>query len=280
MLDSILKKLSRRTGTEFSAAPVAESEKTPITPRSEFDRLNAKYGKFPRYTPLRVTVLNYDLDVVDCASFLAQFKEIFVEEIYRFKTESKAPTIIDCGANIGVSCLYFKHLYPDCRITAFEADPQVCEVLRKNIDRNGLTGVEIVAKAVWTSDAGVSFSLEGADGGSVHGTGEKVLVPSVRLRDVLSAGAGKTTFLKMDIEGAECDVVEDCAEAIEGIPFVFIEYHSWTRENQRLDELLSRLRSYGFRYYISPVITRFSPFINTGVNLPMDLQLNIFAHKD
>jgi hypothetical protein len=46
-----------------------------------------------------------------------------VPKIIIFKTDSRNPIIIDCGANIGVATIYFKRLYPDSRILSFEANP-------------------------------------------------------------------------------------------------------------------------------------------------------------
>jgi uncharacterized protein YfeS len=39
--------------------------------------------------------------VPDALSFIWQFKEIFVEEYYRFEAKSESPVIYDCGANVG-----------------------------------------------------------------------------------------------------------------------------------------------------------------------------------
>src|SRR5688572_3562695 len=43
---------------------------------------------------------------------LHTYKELFEDEIYRFTAAHSSPLIIDCGANIGLSILYFKQLYP------------------------------------------------------------------------------------------------------------------------------------------------------------------------
>src|SRR5688572_17057445 len=51
--------------------------------------------------------------------FLHSVDEIFVEEVYKFKAESDHPVILDCGANIGLSLVYFKKLYPNAHIIAF-----------------------------------------------------------------------------------------------------------------------------------------------------------------
>ena len=48
------------------------------------------------------------------------YEELFLDEIYRFQTNNEKPVIIDCGANIGLSSLYFKSIYPNAILHAFE----------------------------------------------------------------------------------------------------------------------------------------------------------------
>ena len=76
-----------------------------------FFRLSLRYGNIERYKPVKINFLQFKFDVPDSLSFIWQFKEIFVEEYYRFETSSKAPVIYDCGANVGTSCAFFKHIY-------------------------------------------------------------------------------------------------------------------------------------------------------------------------
>ena len=66
-------------------------------------------------------------------SFLHSLEEIFEEEVYRFQTENKTPLIIDCGANIGLSVLYFRRLFPNAKIIAFEPDEGIFKILQKNM---------------------------------------------------------------------------------------------------------------------------------------------------
>ena len=90
----------------------------------------------------------------------------------------------------------------------------------------------------------------------------------------------KIDMLKMDIEGAENDVIPHIASALYKIDKIFIEYHSFNNGEQRLDEILSLLKQNKFRYYIRHVNNRKSPFIDTAKDKEMDMQLNIFAFKN
>ena len=101
----------------------------------EFVRLFIRYGDSPRNKTYEIRFLNYLIAVPDCLSFIFQFKEIFVNQSYKFKSFTNSPVIYDCGANIGISCLYFKKIFPDSRIEAFEADPQIAKILQNNLDK-------------------------------------------------------------------------------------------------------------------------------------------------
>jgi Methyltransferase FkbM domain len=88
---------------------------------------------------------------------------------------------------------------------------------------------------------------------------------------------GRVDFLKLEIEGAEVDVLLDCADVLPNVRNVFVEYHSFATEEQRLDELLTLLKTSGFRVYIQTAICPPQPFVATPSHLGMDLQLNVFA---
>ena len=133
--------------------------------------------------------------------------------------------ILDCGSNVGISALYFKSIFPQARITCFEADPAIAEILKRNLKSNGAADVVVHQKAVWTHSNGVSFGAEGADGGSVQDGGNTVFVPSVRFKEILQQ-FDRVDLLKVDIEGAEVEVLSDCSEELHRVKYLYVEYHS------------------------------------------------------
>src|SRR5687768_10071048 len=64
----------------------------------------------PRYTEGTLNLLQPPLKFVDSASCYFIYQEVFEQEIYRFQTNNLRPYIIDAGANIGLSVIYFKKL--------------------------------------------------------------------------------------------------------------------------------------------------------------------------
>jgi hypothetical protein len=62
--------------------------------------------------------------------------------------------------------------------------------------------------------------------------------------------------------------------------FIFIEYHSFSGQEQFLPELLGVLKSAGFRLNINaPGLTSMSPFMKLNEYNGMDMQLNIYGMR-
>lgn len=246
--------------------------------RRRFKREYARLERLPRHHPTTTDLLGEPLQVVDAASFLWTHWEIFTEQIYEFRSRRPRPRIIDGGANIGLSVLYFKRLYPESRIIAFEPDPQLFGVLRSNADRIGGSDIELVNAALWVENGTLPFMVEGADGGRIARGQDHVSMPvaAVRLKDYLNE---PIDLLKLDIEGAETDVILDCGDALRQVDHLYVEYHSFAGERQALPNLLQVLRDAGFRLDLRPVKVSPQPFLHRKESLGMDLQLHIFGYR-
>ncbi|MVM41176.1 FkbM family methyltransferase [Spirosoma sp. HMF3257] len=243
--------------------------------------LALRYGDRPRNQAIDVTFGAYRFRVPDALSFVWQYREIFVDEFYKFTTTNPNPVIFDCGTNIGTSVVYFRQNYPNARIVAFEADEHISATLQANLKQNQISGVEVVTKAVWTDDEGIWFGSDQADSASIFSQTDRKLVPSVRLRDVLLRET-HIDMLKMDIEGAESAVLTDCHDALAHVQNLFVEFHAYLNHPQTLADVMKVLEDSGFRYYINTSQYRHAPLVNRRYNGndTMDLQLNIFAYRN
>jgi FkbM family methyltransferase len=230
-----------------------------------------------RYTPFEIKFFGKKIKAVDAPSFLGMFNEIYLDEHYKFNSDTDSPLVIDCGTNIGMADIYFKQQHPNAVIIGFEADPEIASIASENISKFGLKDVEIQAKVVWIHDHGVHFQTEGGTSGRMSHESSKRL-PSIRLRDELSKYP-RIDFLKMDIEGAEFEVIKDAASELFRVQNIFIEYHSIEGEEQKLGDLLNILRDTGFRYHVKEAYTTVHPYIERDLQLGMDLQLNIFGWR-
>ncbi|MGB3947496.1 MAG: FkbM family methyltransferase [Bacteroidia bacterium] len=219
--------------------------------------------------------------MADINSFLWQYYEIFVLKFYAFNTSSEHPVIYDCGSNIGTSILFFAKKYPKARIVAYEASPYIYSILKKNIELNQIKNVVLHQNAVWINNETLEFNDEGSDSGSIHSisNSKKIKVQAIDFLETLNKET-KIDMLKIDIEGAEAELIPHIGFALHKVEKIFLEYHTFPGKKQNLDAILLILTQNNFRYYIRHANNRKVPFINTAKDKDMDMQLNIFAYKD
>jgi FkbM family methyltransferase len=215
-------------------------------------------GRVPRYTPGEITLDGYRLAYADLLTLCPQWHDIFVATSLRFDTSTPAPRILDCGANVGLASLYFKRLYPRARVTAFEADPALASLCKRNLEANGAADVDVQPVAVWRESGVVRFQQEGADSGAIEGTsaglaGNTIAVPAVRLRDVIARD--RVDLLKLDIEGAEHIVLPDCADVLATVGALLLDVHELDPGRRALPALLDLLSSSGFEYAIDNFVS-------------------------
>ncbi|MDF2691458.1 MAG: methyltransferase FkbM family [Gammaproteobacteria bacterium] len=245
----------------------------------EYKKIEIAYGYHGIMGDWKIPVFNYHFRTSWIPMLKVQFREIFRDRAYAFSSKHAKPVILDIGANIGLSVLYFKMNYPNACIKAYEADPKVFEMLQYNIESNQLKkNVELFQQAVWVDNSGLEFCQNGNDAGGIYGAGQVIKVSSIRLRDILEQEP-YISLLKIDIEGAEVEVLKDCQDRLSHVENLFVEYHSWPNKAQHLDEILRIIKKSGFHYYIEGITKRLSPFIDQLGGQPMDLQLNIYAYR-
>lgn len=216
--------------------------------------------------------------------FLLSVQELYIEEIYKFRTTSQQPKIIDCGAHIGMSILFFKLNYPNATVLAFEPDNKNFESAQKNLTAWNFEGVELLPKAVWTENGHITFQHLNDMGSNIQKTGSHqetnastTRVECVRLKDLLQS---PVDFVKLDIEGAEYEVLMDCGASIKNVENLFIEYHGNYNEMHKLTEILELVTAQGFAYYIKEAGNIYQrPFYDREKKFSYDVQLNIFCFK-
>jgi FkbM family methyltransferase len=245
--------------------------------KNEIHRLR----QLSRRTKTTTSLLGNATHIVDPASFLSAYRAIFEQEIYMFEPAQSPPHILDGGANVGLATLYWKRQFPDAQITAFEPDPEVFETLGKNVEQHGCDDVTLVPKGLWSEEGKLEFEPDGADGGHMadvtDGETEKRSVPVTRIVPYLD---GRIDMLKLDIEGAEVEVLLDAAGHLGSVQNLFVEYHSYVGKEQRVDDILRVLRQAGFRIHVQPELVAGQPFVQRLESYGMDHRLNIFAYRE
>jgi FkbM family methyltransferase len=220
-----------------------------VPPRDEkeiFARLSWKVRRQPRHTEGHFQFPFGDLRYVDALVLKYQYREIFIERGYDFACGHDSPLILDCGSNIGLSVVWFKQRYPKSRVTGFEADPSIAEVLKSNMTVLKLKDVEIVQAAVWNQTGTVSFATDGADAGRINDRAGHREVRSIRLADFITE---PVDLLKLDIEGAEYSVVSDLyvTGKLHLVNRLICEIHGRPEERYQIPALLSALVEDGFK---------------------------------
>jgi FkbM family methyltransferase len=192
-----------------------------------------------------------------------QWDEIFLHRTLAFAASTPRPRILDCGANVGVASLFFKRQYPQARVTAFEADPAIADICRQNLAANNASDVEVIPAAVWTSQGTTEFVCEGSDSGSVASlgmvSGPTTSVPTIRLSDYLHEAVD---LLKLDIEGAELPVLEDCASVLGNVKAMAIDLHEFDPARRQTGRVFDLLKAAGFVFELrnlAPLPDRASP---------------------
>jgi FkbM family methyltransferase len=252
--------------------------------RSEGINTELELQRVELFTPFQVGIANVfhkPFKFHHGPSFAEAYREIFQTEIYKFKPSVGSRTILDCGANMGLSVLYFATNYPDHHIIAFEPDADIFNILKENVDSFGLKNVTIHQKAVWTQNETLKFYTDGGMGGRIENqyhNQKPVLIDAVPLLDYLNE---EVDFLKIDIEGAEDTVLKYCSSQLKNANNIFFEYHNNINGKQTLHELLALVESLGFHYYIKESATRKRPFIDDNLICEtFDMAINVFCYKE
>jgi FkbM family methyltransferase len=179
------------------------------TPRDRFVALTAGllYGTRRWNRPIRLDLVFAGVAATFVVPDFAGFKvlgEVLLYGNYEGEVDPAPRSVLDLGANIGASALFFRARFPDARITCVEASPTVVRTLRANVA--GLD-VEVLHAAVAAQPGTITF-YESDDtwAGSTSVTSDRpVEVEAVTLDDLLARTGAD--LVKIDVEGAEFDVL-------------------------------------------------------------------------
>lgn len=237
--------------------------------------------KQTRFVPGETEFDGLKIKYLDGPSFWFMFQEIFIKEIYKLPIFSHDPYFIDGGANIGLASIYLKKRYPSATILAFEPDKKVFSFLESNLKcLSNSAEILLIQNGLWKEETTLNFFSEGSDGGRIKNDSDSeniISISTVRLSNFIDR---RVDFLKLDIEGAEFEVLKEIESKLNLVDRIFIEYHSFVGQEQVLPELITILKKAGYRLNINtPGLISNCPFNSIQKYNGMDMQLNIFAFK-
>lgn len=195
--------------------------------------LTARYYIFHKFIKSGVEhILGFTVSFFDYGILHFQFREIFFKNEYYFKSTKKNPVYLDCGANIGMATIYFKWLYPNSVIYAFEPDPITFELLQQNIKNNHFKNVHLFNVALSDKKGTTSFYINRQKPGWLTMSlfknrmpHDKITVKCMPLSFYLINN--KVDFMTLDIEGGETAVMKDLdnKKIMKNIKEMVVEYH-------------------------------------------------------
>jgi FkbM family methyltransferase len=159
------------------------------------------------------------------------FREVFMEHEYDLEWKKEEMVIVDLGANIGMSTLYFSKYYPNSTIYAIEADNENYSVLLENI--KGKKGIIALHNAIWKDNSPVfiektsshwarSVTSNQTEGSAVLGITLGSLFTDYKIT--------KIDILKIDIEGSEIQLFQYLKannDLLKKINTIVVETHDW-----------------------------------------------------
>jgi len=185
------------------------------------------------------------------ASDFATFYSVFVKEEYRLwnlkrfaeieafvNNSPKCPLIIDCGANVGYTSLYFKLLFPEAKLVLIEPEfenLQSCKKLLSEFDQSDILFLQNVISAsegkfVLKDEQARpdGFTFKQANSGI-----EAIMLPDLIDKSTAYFEDSYPFVLKVDIEGHEAGIFENAGEHVDKFLLAFIEFHDWIYPEKR-----------------------------------------------
>lgn len=187
--------------------------------------------------------LHYRLNRGDIQSI----REVWIDECYRLPFDLAPNRLIDLGANIGLTSLWFAHRY-GCTVIAVEPSPENARLARLNLEKNGVVA-EVIEAAVGSHDGTALFEDAGDSNlGRLDATtgGRSVTVVSMdTLLQKLPLGA-EVDLVKMDIEGGEGPLLQDNLEWLRRVRSIIAEFHPTLID---YPAVIKSIEGQGFRYF-------------------------------
>lgn len=132
------------------------------------------------------------------------FNEVLLRRAYNIQTGFTPDTIIDAGANIGLTSIFYASKYPAAKIIAIEPAPHNFELLKQNTSQ--YSNVSCIQAALWHEPTQLSLTDPGRGDNSLRVAAEHTTKDTlgITIQDICKKhNIEKIDILKIDIEGAE-----------------------------------------------------------------------------
>jgi FkbM family methyltransferase len=162
---------------------------------------------------------------------LKVFEQVFLQQDCEIPIERFQPKlIIDGGAHIGCTSVYFALKYPSAKIICVEAERRNFAQLCRNVE--SFPNIEPIHSAIHSHRGLVTIENPENDGWGFRVQEAKPdheaadVIPTTTIADlVLHSGYNCLDVLKLDIEGAELDIFREPCEWLNIVSVIIIELH-------------------------------------------------------
>jgi len=156
-----------------------------------------------------------DLDVYD---------EVLGRDAYRIDLDPAPKFIVDAGAHIGLTARVFASRYPSASIYCLEVEERNAALASRNT--SGCPNVHVLRAGLWSETSTVAISNPAAASWSFRVHQSSTGIPAFGVLDLMRQFNMPTIdLLKMDVEGAEVDVLETAPAWIDRVGAMIIELH-------------------------------------------------------
>ena len=175
------------------------------------------------------------------------FSELFLHNYYDLRLPREPRNILDLGANIGLTAIFWNRTYPRTKLACVEPMPNNLEILKWNIAENKVD-VTVLEGAVAVADGDIYMEIADKDFGHQVATGassgkETLKVNGFSMPTIFRhLGWSEIDLLKVDIEGYEAYLLREDREWLRQVNHMILELHG-TYPVEELNELALE---YGF----------------------------------
>jgi len=161
--------------------------------------------------------------------------QVLVERHYDFNLPIEPRRIVDAGANIGLSALFFANKFPNSTIVAVEPEEANFRLLLKNVAP--YPQIRALNAALWSKNKRIIL-IDPGDGshGFLTRESSSTSAKAISMVEARSLDSIMTELdwdcidlLKVDIEGAEKELFEGSAPWIDNVQVILVELHDNVR---------------------------------------------------
>lgn len=193
------------------------------------------------------------IDISNTEPVFMNYEEFFIDKVYDRYDIDNCRVVFDIGANVGLWTKYILSKNAG-KVYCFEPNKKALSHLKKSLSED--KNVDIIDKAVYKENTTLKFYIDDENSLvssilSQTGKSHSYAVEAISLKTAIEmSGESMVDLIKMDIEGAEFEIIENIdSEICDKVGSFLIEYHDFYFENgeEKVNDLINKLKYYGYK---------------------------------